>query len=96
MHAVSKGTSLRIVFCMLIAVTFAYSYIDKQNDLTRLRLMIPVAEKELKAILEDNVRLSYQIDCFECPTNLIELLKKPEFSYLKFHHQNHCVECLEL
>src|SRR4051812_33745810 len=93
MHFLSFGISLRIVVCMAIAVTFAYAYIDKQNELTAVRLMIPVIAKELKVIREENVRLKYQIDCFESPSHLMALVKKPQFSYLKFPGQDGQTQC---
>lgn len=63
-------------------------YIDKLNDLTRLRLEIPHHVRELKILQEENQRLQYEIDQFESPLYLMELLKKPEFSHLKFPSEN--------
>lgn len=84
----SFAISLRIIACIAIAVAFAYSYIDKQNESVAVRLMLPVLDKELKTIREENVRLKYRIDCFLCPANLSELVDKPEFSHLKFPGRN--------
>lgn len=84
MPALSLGISLRIILCIAISVAFAYAYIEKQNELTGLRLKIPIEAKELKAIQEINVKIKYDIDSFESPSNLIHLIKKPEFSHLKF------------
>ena len=66
-------------------------YIDRLNDLTRLRLEIPVHLKELKTLREENQRLQYEIDQFESPLYLMELLKKPEFSNLKFPKENEVI-----
>jgi hypothetical protein len=82
--SLSFGVAVRILCCMLIAVIFIYGYIEKQNKLTEVKLMIPVVAKELKAIQEGNVRLRYAIDSFENPTNLMKLAKRPEYSHLKF------------
>lgn len=84
MNSLSLGVSLRILICMAIAVGFVYGYIEKQNELTEVRLLIPTLSKELKNIHESNVRLQYAIDCFESPTHLLELAKRPEFSHLKY------------
>ena len=35
-------------------------YIEKQNELTELRLAIPVLDKEVKALSEENRRLKYE------------------------------------
>lgn len=60
-----------------------YAYIDRQNDLTELRLQFPQLAKEVKGIQEENNRLYYEIDRFESPIHLLELSRKPEFGHLK-------------
>lgn len=60
-----------------------YSYIDKQNALTRLRIAIPDLAKEIKMVREENTRMKYEIDLFESPEHLLELAKSCEFSHLK-------------
>lgn len=66
-------------------------YIDRLNDLTRLRLEIPQHMKDLKALQEENEALQYEIDRFESPIYLMELLKKPEYSHLKFPREKEVV-----
>lgn len=66
-------------------------YIDRLNELTRLRLEIPQHMKELKVLQEENERMKYEIDQFESPLYLMELLKKPEFSHLKFPRENEVI-----
>ncbi len=75
---------LRLFLCIGIAGLTLFLYIDKQNDLTELRLAIPALSKEVKSIQEENIRLRYEIERFESPIHLIELMRKPEFSHLKF------------
>jgi hypothetical protein len=84
MTSLSLGISIRILLCIGIAVGFVYGYIEKQNELTEVRLLIPAISKELKTLHESNVRLQFAINKFENPANLLELAKKPELSYLKF------------
>lgn len=73
---------------LLIAIIFTgfllILYIEKINTLTTLRLDLPQLEKELKEIEEENKRLEFEINQFESPLYMMELLKKPEFSHLKF------------
>lgn len=66
-------------------------YIDHLNRLTRLRLEIPQTLSQLKLIQEENERMQYEIDQFESPIYLMDLLKKPEFSHLKFPKQNEVI-----
>lgn len=75
---------LRVFFCILLVGITLYAYIDKQNDLTELRLAIPALAKEVKSIQDENNRLQYEIDYFESPIHLMELLRKPEFGHLKY------------
>lgn len=76
--------TLQIFVCIFAAGIALYSYIDKQNALTELRIAIPVLAKEVKGIQEENIRLQYEIDRFESPIHLMELARKPEFGHLKF------------
>lgn len=61
-----------------------FGYIEKQNELTELRLAIPSLAKEVKSLQEENIRLTYEIEHFESPIHLMELMRKPEFSHLKY------------
>lgn len=75
---------MRIFLCILIAGFSLYAYIFKQNELTELRMAIPTLAKEVRSIQEENNRLKYDIDYFESPIHLMELLRMPEFGHLKF------------
>lgn len=79
-----KGIFARIFVCILITGLSLYAYIFKQNELTELRMVIPSLAKEVRSIQEENNRLRYDIDHFESPIHLMELMRMPEFSGLKF------------
>jgi predicted HTH domain antitoxin len=79
----AKGILLRILVCIGACVGFLYSYIDKQNAVTRRRLEIPVLAKEIKDLKEENTRLKYEIELFESPEHLMELARYSEYSHLK-------------
>ena len=74
---------LRIFLCIFVAGVSLYFYVDQQNDMTELRLEIPDLLAELRAVQEENQRLEYEIDRFESPIHLMELLRQPEYSHLK-------------
>lgn len=74
---------LRLIICLCCAGFLLYKYIDKFNELTELRLSIPIAAKELEEIREENVELKYSLDQFETPAHLLELASQPEFAHLK-------------
>lgn len=74
---------LKIFFCIGIVGITLYSIIYKQNALTELRLQIPTLSRDLKNLEEENRRYRFEIDTFESPAHLFELMRKPEFSHLK-------------
>lgn len=76
--------SIRILLCIIVSGFFLYFFITRQNALTILRLEIPVVDKELRVILEQNKSLKYEIDQFENPAHLMRLAQEPEFAHLKY------------
>ncbi len=74
----------RFAFCIFVAGFTLYLYIDDLNKLTVLRLAIPSVVKEVKSIHDENIQTQYEIERFESPIHLMELLKKPEFSHLHY------------
>jgi len=72
-----------VLVCILLFGFLLYSYVDRQNDVTRLRLEIPKIAKEIQDIKEENTRLQYEIDLFESPQHLMQLASCSEFSHLK-------------
>src|SRR5262249_9192418 len=75
---------IRLFICILAGGLTLFAYIEKQNELTELRLAIPLLVKEVKKLQEENIRLTYEIEHFESPIHLMELMQKPEFSHLKY------------
>lgn len=76
--------ALRFFACIITAGLTLFAYIEKQNEVTELRLAIPAIAKEVKNLQEENIRLTYEIEHFESPIHLMELMRKPEFSHLKY------------
>jgi len=72
----------RLFVCIFIAGFTLYKYIDKLNDLTELRLSIPLLAKEVKELHEKNQALRFLVDSFESPQILLELSLQPEFAHL--------------
>lgn len=79
----TRGILSRILVCIAVFGVLLYSYVDKQNDVTRLRLKIPQLAKEIKDLKEENTRLQYEIDLFESPQNLMKLASGSEFAHLR-------------
>lgn len=78
-----KQFLIRVLICIALFGVLLYSYIDRQNSVTRRRLEIPVLAKEIKELKETNARLQYEIDLFESPEHLMQLARLSEYSHLK-------------
>lgn len=76
--------ALRLGICIVVVGLTLFAYIEKQNELTELRLLIPVLAKKVKNLQDEKIRLVYEIEQFESPMHLMELMHKPEFSHLKY------------
>lgn len=74
----------RLLICICSIGFVLYKSIDKVNELTELRLSIPVLNRELQEIKEKNLELQYLIERFESPLHLMELARQPEFGHLKY------------
>ena len=74
---------MRLGFCLTVFGFCLYSYLEAQNGLTELKIKLPELEKEIRHVREENRRLTYEIDEFQSPANLIELGTRPEFRHLK-------------
>jgi len=77
------GIFTRVFLCILTLGICLYAYINKQNQITELRLHIPTLSQELQVIQQKNTRLQFEIDQFENPLHLMELARCPQFSHLK-------------
>ena len=73
----------RITLCTTVVLALLLIYLDKQNELTKLKIMVPKAERELVLLKEENRRIKYEIEQFESPSHLMELARLPEFAHLK-------------
>jgi hypothetical protein len=80
----NKEKLLRVLFCLTLISLYFYQVIQKQNQINYLSLQIPKLNKDLKTLEEEHLNLQFAIDCFESPDHLLELLKKNEFSHLKY------------
>jgi hypothetical protein len=74
----------RFMVCLFFLSFSIYSYLDKHNSCTALRMSLPKITKEIEAIREGNANLQYQIECFENPQHLLDIASRKEFAHLKF------------
>ncbi|MBN1915068.1 MAG: hypothetical protein JW769_04190 [Parachlamydiales bacterium] len=72
-----------ISLCVVLLSVGLYVYVEKQNVLTQLKMELPSLVEEIADIQEENSRYRYEIDQFENPMHLMELMRSPEFAHLK-------------
>ena len=87
----SKGLLIRLLICIFILGGFLYTYIDKQNDLTELKMEIPKLADSFHLLEEKNTHLSLEIERIENPARLIELLRQKEYSHLRYPYVDEVV-----
>ncbi len=79
-----KGWFVQVSLCLATLAACLFSYLEKQHEITELRIYVPKLLKEIRSIQEHNVELSYQIQAFESPEHLMQLAMDPKFSHLKY------------
>jgi hypothetical protein len=80
------------IFTVILIIACAiFAYIEKRNRLTSLRIEVPILAKKLKTLSDENTRLSFEIEKFENPLHLMELLRSPQFSHLKHPYTNEII-----
>lgn len=78
-----KATIVQIFTCLIAVSACWFSYLEKQNELTSLRLYAPKLVQEVKNIREKNMEMRYQIQQLESPEKLMELTQDARFHHLK-------------
>ena len=80
----NAGLILRLFFCLVSLGSALYKTIDQQNDLTKLRIALPLLSREIHEVQEEKTRLRYEIESFENPLHLMQLARRNDFSHLKY------------
>ncbi len=78
-----KALFAKLALCIFALVMSLYLYIEKQNEVTKLKIELPQIAKEVRKLQEENQKYQYEIDLFENPNHLMELVRLSQFSYLK-------------
>lgn len=79
-----KGFLFKLGICLFVLCFYMFSYIEKQNRITKLRMEIPELVKDIKTLKDEVTKLKYEVDHFENPLHLMELVQRTEFSHLKY------------
>ena len=79
----NKSLLFKIMICLFVFGLCLYSYIEKQNKLTSLKIDIPKIAKQINDLNEEIKKMQYEVDTFENPQYLMDLVRTPQFGHLK-------------
>ncbi len=79
-----RGEGLRLAICIALLGTFLIAHVERQNELTRLRLQIPQIHARSCRLKESAMQLQSRVIKSQSPRHLLTLLKRKEFQHLHF------------
>ncbi len=78
----NKGPLGKILICGVSFSMALCAYLHARNDVTKLMIQLPKLSKELSLIQEQNTILQFEVEKFENPAFLLNLLKTTEYAHL--------------
>lgn len=88
-----KRIFLQSLLCLTAFGVMLYSYISTCHEVREKQALVYQSSKQLAILSEENTRLSYEIDRFEDPKNLMQLAKSKKFSHLKVPSSDEVIIC---
>lgn len=85
---------IQIGLCIFSFVFFLFCYLDRHNKVTEYQLKIPKVQREVERLSQENTALKAQIEHFELPSQLMNLLRQKDFAHLDYYH-DHDVICMQ-
>lgn len=80
---------LRFIVAFAFSCGLLYAYINKQNNLTKLRLEIPNLWAKLRYLEQENTSLIFLVEKLESPEHLMQIASLPEYQYLHYPEEDH-------
>jgi hypothetical protein len=74
---------IKILICLFVFGICLYSYVEKQNELTSLKIEVPKIAKEIEDLKVEIKKINYEVEMFENPAYLMQLIRQPEYAHLK-------------
>lgn len=75
---------LRLAVCIALLAIFLICHVERQNEITRLRLQIPQIDALSCRMKESALQLQSKVIKSQSPGHLLALLDRPEFQHLHF------------
>lgn len=83
---------IRISICILFAGALLYLYLDRQNEITSLRLRLPHLERSVHEVNQEITRLRFEVDRMQDPAELLELSRQPQYRHLRHPRADDIIE----
>lgn len=80
----SKYLFIRLIVCFIVSCSLLYCYVNKQNDLMKLRLKIPSLWSEYRQLEQETIALGFLIDKLESPEHLMQIAELSDYTYLHY------------
>ena len=78
----NKGPLGKILICVISFSVALCAYLNARNDVTCLMIELPRISHELSLIEEKNTILKFEVEKFENPSYLLNLLNTCEYAHL--------------
>lgn len=78
----NKGPLGKILICVISFSVALCAYLNARNDVTSLMIELPRISHELSLIEEKNTILKFEVEKFENPSHLLNLLNTCEYAHL--------------
>lgn len=78
----NKGPLGKILICVISFSVALCAYLNARNDVTKLMIQLPKLSTDLSLVEEQTTILKYEIEKFENPSYLLNLLKRSEYASL--------------
>jgi len=76
------NSSFRLLLLLVLMGASLYSYIDRENNLTKAELMLAPVYREVGEMEEQNAALRYQLSRFEAPSHLFQIASEAHYGHL--------------
>lgn len=77
-----QASSLHFLLLLVLMGASLYSYIDRENSLTKAELMLAPVCREVGEMEEQNAALRYQLSRFEAPSHLFQIASEAPYGHL--------------
>lgn len=77
-----QASSFRFSLLLVLMGASLYSYIDRENNLTKAELMLAPVCREVGEMEEQNAAMRYQLSRFEAPSHLFQIAREAPYGHL--------------